>query len=82
VRGVRFEGERMPDPATPADRRDRGTSADHLGPRSSTSRLGHVTGDALDHALLAAAQLNHIAIGVAHEHGDRSALAKADRDPV
>src|SRR5215510_7953819 len=48
--------------------------------RSSWFRLlRHVTGDALDQALLAAAQLNHIAIGVAYEYGDLAALAKADR---
>ena len=32
------------------------------------ARLGHVAGDTLDHALLAAAQLDHVTIGVAHEH--------------
>jgi hypothetical protein len=37
-------------------------------PGSSTSRLGHVTSDALDHALLAAAQLDHVAVRVAYEH--------------
>ena len=31
-------------------------------------RLRHVTGNALDHALFAAAQLNHVAIRVAHKH--------------
>src|SRR5215472_10791075 len=41
--------------------------------------LRHVTGDALDYALFAAAQLDDVAIGVAHKHRDLPAFAEADR---
>src|SRR5207237_1512728 len=40
--------------------------------------LRYVTGDALDSALLAAAQLDNVAIRVAHEHRNLPALAKTD----
>jgi hypothetical protein len=51
----------------------------NFAPERLGTRLRHVTGNALDHALLAATQLNHVAIRVAYEHGDLPALAKTDR---
>ena len=77
VRGVRFEGERMiliPPPRRTGDsveHRDH-VGADCRGIELATSMasawLRHVTADAFDSALFAAAQLNHVAIGVAEKH--------------
>ena len=45
----------------------------------ASAGLRYVTGDALDYALLAAAQLDNVAVRVAHEHRNLPALAKTDR---
>jgi hypothetical protein len=58
VRAMRFEGERMlliPPPRRTGEIEEHREITWERIAGSSTSRLGHVTGDVLDHALLAAA---------------------------